>query len=280
MLGLLSAGAIGTAIDGFGLEPRWLETTMHDHVIHGLPAHLEGYLIAQLTDVHLVTLRDLHTAIIEAIRTRNPNLVLLTGDIIESPGGLTPLRTFLDALRAPGRRMIATIGNWERWGQVDLSSLARTYKEAGAALLTNDRLMLESDLALVTTDDSVLGFADLKAAMERGPTARHQILATHAPGLLDTASGLLDTAPGIAPSSAHSGATPRFVLSLAGHTHGGQIRMGPYAPITPPGSGPYVAGRYDTPFGPLYVSRGIGTSVIPARFFCRPELAFFRLCVA
>lgn len=272
MLGLLSASTLGTiAADSFGFEPSWLETTRHDHHVDRLPAHLEGYLIAQLTDIHLVTLNALHTAIIEVIRREAPNLILLTGDIIESPEGLIALRTFLDALRAPGRRMIATIGNWERWGKVDLAALARTYQDGGAELLTNDRVLLESDLALVTTDDSVLGFADLKAAMERGPTsARHQILATHAPGLLDTI---------IAPSSSVSSSSSSlpFILSLAGHTHGGQIRMGPYAPITPPGSGQYVSGLYNTRFGPMYVSRGIGTSVIPARFFCRPELALFRL---
>lgn len=45
----------------------------------------------------------------------------------------------------------------------------------------------------------------------------------------------------------------------------------------PPGSGRFVSGPYETRVGPAYVSRGTGTSVVPARFLCRPELPVFRL---
>jgi predicted MPP superfamily phosphohydrolase len=69
----------------------------------------------------------------------------------------------------------------------------------------------------------------------------------------------------------------RSSLCLAGHTHGGQIRAGSLAPFVPPGSGRFVAGWYETEMGPLYVSRGTGTSIVPARFCCRPELPVFEL---
>jgi hypothetical protein len=48
----------------------------------------------------------------------------------------------------------------------------------------------------------------------------------------------------------------------------------------PPGSGRFRAGMYATASGPLHVSRGIGTSVVPARLTCRPELPIFRLVAA
>ena len=68
---------------------------------------------------------------------------------------------------------------------------------------------------------------------------------------------------------------PAFILS--GHTHGGQIRL-PFVPAyTPEGSGRFVAGWYTDTFAPLYVSRGIGTTTIPARFGCPPELPIFTL---
>jgi len=67
-------------------------------------------------------------------------------------------------------------------------------------------------------------------------------------------------------------------LALAGHTHGGQIRMTEYfAPVRPRGSGRFVSGWYELATGPAYVSRGTGTSIVPARFSCRPELPVFRL---
>src|SRR3989442_1549907 len=71
--------------------------------------------------------------------------------------------------------------------------------------------------------------------------------------------------------------TPRPAAILAGHTHGGQIRLPFYTPYTPTGSGRFVAGWYRDTVAPLYVSRGIGTILIPARFCCPPELPVFTL---
>lgn len=87
-------------------------------------------------------------------------------------------------------------------------------------------------------------------------------LLTHSPGFLDSIPR--QPAP--------------FALTVAGHTHGGQIRLGPgLVPFVPPGSGRFVAGWYDLPIGRVYVSRGTGTSIVPARFTCRPELPIYRL---
>jgi len=68
--------------------------------------------------------------------------------------------------------------------------------------------------------------------------------------------------------------TQRFALCLSGHTHGGQIAIFGWAPWTPPGSGSFVAGEYMTRLGRLFVTRGIGTSVIPLRIGARPEIVF------
>ncbi|NTU65418.1 MAG: hypothetical protein HGB05_18960 [Chloroflexi bacterium] len=64
---------------------------------------------------------------------------------------------------------------------------------------------------------------------------------------------------------------------MSGHTHAGQLTLFGWSLWTRPGSGSYVAGWYDTPFCPLYVSKGIGTSLVPARLFARPEIAVFGL---
>lgn len=67
-----------------------------------------------------------------------------------------------------------------------------------------------------------------------------------------------------------------ITLMLSGHTHGGQIAVGGWAPLVPPGSGRYVRGWFRGDGAPpLYVSRGIGTSVLPLRFGATPELAVF-----
>ena len=62
---------------------------------------------------------------------------------------------------------------------------------------------------------------------------------------------------------------------LSGHTHGGQVTFGGWAPVTPVGSGRYVAGWYRGSAIPLYVSRGLGETALPIRFGCPPEIAVF-----
>src|SRR5881296_1811119 len=69
----------------------------------------------------------------------------------------------------------------------------------------------------------------------------------------------------------------RAAAILAGHTHGGQIRLPFYTPYVPYGSGRFVAGWYKDTVAPLYVARGIGTVGIHARLFCPPELPVFTL---
>jgi hypothetical protein len=65
-------------------------------------------------------------------------------------------------------------------------------------------------------------------------------------------------------------------LILAGHSHGGQVRL-PFigATLLPFWVDGYVRGWYDTPAGPLYVNVGLGTAALPLRFLCRPEIAVF-----
>src|SRR5438445_10875621 len=74
-----------------------------------------------------------------------------------------------------------------------------------------------------------------------------------------------------------SDVAPRPAAILAGHTHGGQIRLPFYTPYVPYGSGRFVAGWYKDTVAPLYVARGVGTVGIHARLFCPPELPVFTL---
>jgi predicted MPP superfamily phosphohydrolase len=65
---------------------------------------------------------------------------------------------------------------------------------------------------------------------------------------------------------------------LAGHSHGGQVRLPFYgALVIPFGVDDYELGRFDTPAGPLYVGAGIGTFYLDVRFNCRPELTLIEI---
>jgi hypothetical protein len=64
-------------------------------------------------------------------------------------------------------------------------------------------------------------------------------------------------------------------LMLSGHTHGGQVQIFGCAPRVPRGSGRYREGWYEDAGPVMYVSRGVGTSVLPVRLGARPEVSFF-----
>ncbi|MFN8967247.1 MAG: hypothetical protein ACK5XR_00570 [Pseudanabaena sp.] len=66
---------------------------------------------------------------------------------------------------------------------------------------------------------------------------------------------------------------PQYMLS--GHTHGGQLSFFGIAPILPPRSGKYVSGWYQNNAIFLYVSRGLGISILPIRIGSVPEIAYF-----
>jgi uncharacterized protein len=114
----------------------------------------------------------------------------------------------------------------------------------------------------VGLDDPVEGSPDIIRARRGLATGRLEVWLVHAPGFVENHLGRL-------------GASPAVVL--AGHTYGGQIRLPLLPPVTPSGSGRFVAGWYRDTFAPLYVSRGIGTVTMRARFRCPPELPIFTL---
>jgi predicted MPP superfamily phosphohydrolase len=82
------------------------------------------------------------------------------------------------------------------------------------------------------------------------------------------------------PAFAHELLNKHINLILSGHTHGGQVRLPLLPPLyLPRYAGRFVAGHYRVSQHqiPLYVSRGIGTSILPVRFLCRPEIGLFEL---
>ncbi|MEZ4226080.1 MAG: metallophosphoesterase [Polyangiaceae bacterium] len=252
------AAAVGGSAYAVGVEPRWLDVSEHDIAVPGLTPALSGLRIAQLTDVHLTSLGMLERKVIAAVRAHRPQIVVLSGDVVDSESAFGALRELVGELARSGAAVLATLGNWEHWGNVPVDALARVYSAAGARLLVNEAVRVHG-LHVLGTDDALAGQPKLRAA--EGMAAREaSLLVTHSPGFLDRS-------------------TPnfRFSLCVAGHTHGGQGRIGSFAPLVPPGSGRFVSGRYDTPLGAAYVSRGIGTSVLPARIGARPELPIFRL---
>ena len=260
MKGVGVAAAAAAGLDALVLEPRWLEVTTHDVPVSKLPRELDGFTLAQVTDAHLKQIGAVEKAIPRALDEHAVQLLVLTGDILDQALYLPVLKEFCAGLRRPGMTAVATLGNWEHWGAMVSPELTKAYAQSGTRLLVNEGLTLSDGVRLFATDDSRAGNVRLEDPSEERAFAR--LLLTHSPEFLDRV-----------PREAGP-----FSLALAGHTHGGQVRAGAgLVPFLPDGSGRFVAGWYDLPAGPAYVSRGTGTSILPIRFTCRPELAIFRL---
>lgn len=262
--GGLCCAAVGAGIDAVVVEPRWLTVSRHDVPVPGLPQALAGYRIAQLSDLHLTSLGSVHDAVCREVEAFEPQLVVLSGDAVESEAALGALQELCRRLAAPGRDVVATLGNWEHWGRVPLAALEAAYSRVGTRLLVNENVALPSGPRLVATDDFCSGHDDIGAALSSWAPAPVTLFVTHAPGIVDVLPRHM----------------PGFALGLAGHTHGGQVCALGQSVWVPPGSGRFREGMYPTAAGPVYVSRGIGASIVPVRFTCRPELPLFRLVAA
>jgi uncharacterized protein len=270
---------IGTGVTAAGLALYAGEFARHELdivqrpiAINNLPTSFHGYRIVQLSDIHL----DEYTEpfflerIVHRVNTLAPDLVLLTGDFI-THGSLTfiagrhALRRcaeILTTLTAPLR--YAILGNHDVAYNGPLVIQALTTH--GTPVLINQYLPIERNsdrLWLCGVDDPGTSRPNLDLAIPAKPDGPVLLMA-HEP---DFADDVLDH--------------PRGSLvdfMLAGHSHGGQIRLPFLGPlILPPMGEKYPEGLYRFKQMQLYVNRGIGTVGLPFRLNCPPEITVITL---
>jgi predicted MPP superfamily phosphohydrolase len=239
------------------VTPQSLSQT-HLHI--GTPS-LSGHRalrIVQLSDLHLHDIGQLEIQLLEAVTASEPDVILLTGDTISHKNGMQPLSEFLERL-PPASHKLAIMGNWEYNAGFTPSSFKDFLTPFGFQVLTNESYHLEHNTSML----KITGFDDLLAGQpkplrtEKNDDADQHHVLTHCPGTRDLSQKLLAAPPS---------------LILSGHTHGGQIAPCGFPLITPQGSGSYVSGWYCDNGPPMYVSRGIGTSLLPLRLGSPPEL--------
>lgn len=242
------------------VEPNWLDVSIHDMRLGNAG---DGVRVVQLSDLHIQDFNRRELEVANRVKALKPDLVVLSGDVIDRQDRLPTLHTFLTALG--DTPIVAVLGNWEYWADIDLRALRDEYKHHGIRLLVNEvasyRVRLRT-LHIGGMDDFTAGQPDvgfLNKSLENGTV----VLVQHSPGYFEQLP--------FKPTSR------MFDLCLAGHTHGGQITLFGLPMWTPPGSGLYGSGFYETAACRLYVSKGLGTSVLPVRFGARPEIAVFDL---
>jgi uncharacterized protein len=222
-----------------------------------LPRELDGFTIAQLSDVHFgafVGDKEL-AAGVELVRSIRPDLVVLTGDLVDSD----PL--FAAVLGRFARRLgevapvFAIPGNHDYYAGIE-ETLGQL-RDAGAGVLVNRHQRVgEGRIVLAGVDDvwgaRVRRGPDLERALAGAPPELPRVLLCHNPVFFPEAADQVD-------------------LQLSGHTHGGQFNPGVRVAdlVLPFG---YVAGRYERGASQLYVNRGFGTAGPPARLGAAPEI--------
>ncbi len=259
LLAALLLSLAGMLVYSTWIEPQRIEVIQHDmrKTTNGV-----AFRLVQVSDLHLRRYGQHEKSIAQKIKDLNADVVVLSGDAIDRQEAIPWLRSFVKELG--GVPVLHVLGNWEHWSDLSLESLNST----GARLLLNEKWGLtkgQRRLEIMGLDDYTAGQPDLSliSSSTSSSQSKTTVLVQHSPGFFDQARVV------------HEMNAQRFELCLAGHTHGGQVAMFGWAPLKPVGSGRFTAGFYDVPGCPLYVSRGLGTSVLPIRFGSRPELVVF-----
>jgi predicted MPP superfamily phosphohydrolase len=239
---------LALTVDGFLVEPYRIEVT-HSSVQASLTRPLK---IAHLSDLHTSGLGRRERHLLALLDAEQPDIILITGDTVTWGHPYEGIRPLLSRLHAPLGVWLVR-GNWEN--QYPLHNERAFYSQIGVHFLLNEARPIRPDVWLVGLDDPSSGRPNIEGALSAVPHGAYVIAAFHAPAFFDK---IADRVP----------------LVLAGHTHGGQVRL-PLIPVfwLPRGSGRFFEGWYAEGGSRMYVSRGIGTTFLPIRFRCPPELA-------
>ena len=249
-----------------------------DVPVANLPPELEGLRIAQLSDIHIgdyMPPREIARAVAMA-NDLHPDISFVTGDFVSSEGDpLDACITELAKLRAP-LGVWGCNGNHEIYAGVE-DEAERLFREKGMRLLRAANAIVEHNGARF----NLLGVDYQRDHMVSGEHTGPMLREIEALVRRDMPNVLLSHNPNSFPRAAELGVE----LSLAGHTHGGQVKVeivdhsvSPARLITP-----FVAGLYRLPkngngsHAALYVNRGLGTFGFPVRLGVPPEITLLTL---
>lgn len=249
-------------LDSFWFEKYFIETntfclgkSTHEHF---------DLKVIQISDLHLQSLTGQLKSLAKNINSQNPDLILITGDSIDDKKKVFVLNQFLSLISTDIKKL-AILGNWEYWSKVNLEDLRRIYTAHNCELLINNSRQFtfkNKTISITGFDDLLGGNPDIELALKEFKKSDYHVILNHCPEYGDVISEKL------------KGKIP-YDFILSGHTHGGQINFFGFVPFKPQGSGKYLKGWYKDKN--MYVSKGIGTSIFPARFMARAEVAVFKL---
>jgi predicted MPP superfamily phosphohydrolase len=246
------------------LEPGRLVTRDRTLALAGWPSALDGFKVVVIADLHVGSWLNGLGRLPRLVARSNelaPDMVVLLGDLVH--GGTRGVAVEPEPIAAELRKLqarvgvFAVLGNHDWW--YDGERVRRALSAVGVRVL-EEEWVDAGGLYLAGVGD--LATRDPQPAWLVGkvPPGAPVLLLTHEPDLFPEVPA-------------------RVTLTLAGHTHGGQVRLPLIgAPVVPSRFGQRYAGGLVVEQGrPLFVTTGVGTSILPIRFGVPPEIVLLRL---
>ena len=235
-------------------DAKWIEPTRLKirrlRVGNGKPTHR----FVHFTDLHHKGDRKYLQKVINVINSLTPDFVCFTGDIVEDQEFLMEALEALSRIKSP---TFGVPGNHDYWSRISFEPVFKSFAATGGAwLLDEARTTANGKINIIGTSCSHAN----QALSPLNPSMKN-ILLFHYPMWAKKLGG------------------QKFDLMLAGHSHGGQVRIPFYgAPVLPYGVDEYDLGLFQTKSGPLYVNPGIGYIYnYNFRFNCRPEITVIEI---
>lgn len=273
----LAAGiaVIALVVYGVFVEPYRIAITRQQVQISHLPEPLDGYTICHLSDLHTRSYGRLHRRLTGILSAINCDLAVITGDLVYEHSSLDVLSRTLSGLKTR-QGIFAVLGNNDLKSGVAATELARCLENIGIRVLQNTHETLIEEpcqLHVIGVGDPYSAVDDIDAAMDGVPeTDGFRLLLAHSPDIVMRLG------------------YHRPHLILAGHTHGGQVKLPVVGPL-------WLHCRYrirasDGYFGSdelsgmagrdlsgvhMYVSRGIAWSLLRLRLMCPPQVVLITL---
>ncbi len=226
-----------------------------------LPKGLDGFKIIHLSDTHhspFTTIEHIKRTVKIANRLR-PDMFILTGDYVSHEREyIAPVAAVLGKLKAK-YGIYACLGNHDHWTDADL--VTHLFRGEGIKMLVNEGLRFEArggSFWLAGVDDYMVGKTDVPAALRGSFPDEMKLLLAHNPIIFREA------------------ARSDVDLTLSGHTHGGQIKLRDEEKRILPRR-KLTGGLHKRRNSQIYITRGIGTVVVPMRYRCPPEISLLEL---
>ncbi len=226
-----------------------------------LPKKLDGFKIIHLSDTHhspFTSLEHIARAVKIANRLK-PDMFILTGDYVSHEAKyIKPVAKVLGELESEFGTF-ACLGNHDHW--TDPGLVTQSFRKQGINVLINEGFRFGArggSFWLAGVDDHMVGKTDLPAALRGSFPDEMKLLLAHNPVIF------------------RKSVRARVDLTLSGHTHGGQIKIRDDEKRIIRRR-KLSSGLHERRDSQIYITRGIGTVVLPVRYQCPPEISFITL---